>query len=73
MDSDGPKFYHMNELTEKLEYKSTPSVEMYLVYKFSKEVEKEFKGKEWILPVSPYNYERPFTITLYDLLRLKSH
>lgn len=68
LSKDGPKFYSGKELQEDLGYKTKPSQPMYLVYQLDSEIENEFKNKEWKVPQNPNHNERPFAISLTELL-----
>lgn len=70
LSTEGPKFYSDNELLNELYYPTKPSVSSYLVYKLMLPLEEKFNERFWRVPVSPHTDERPFTISLTELLNL---
>ena len=73
LKKNGAKFYSKSELKEDLEYRTSPSQEMYLVYQLEDDCEKEFSGLN--IDLNKLNglgaNKKPIAITLTELLKAK--
>ena len=67
------KIYTKTELKNDLKYKTTPSQEMYLVYKIEDECEKEFRGLN--IDLTKLDglgaNKRPISISIEQLMKSK--
>jgi predicted component of viral defense system (DUF524 family) len=73
LKNNGSKVYSKTELENILQYKTTPSQEMYLVYQLEDEIEKEFVGLNIDLRKLEGLGEnkRPIAISIEELLKSK--